>query len=206
VSRKIKSTEKEIEEEDKKYIAYEKQWKEAKKTTLKLSNIVKNLEKKKAKKKAGKTTKSISKKKKEIKKQLNKAQANLLKAKNDEKEAYKRKKDTYAAIGKLVEKWENAMKEFYSYAGPFMLRFFKFLDLCKIRRNMKMIKGKEAFNVFKNYEAFSELWQPIEFVKADGQKVSIGSTFYQQRVRKFFCLINDMNHIVGPVTIYLEKM
>jgi len=201
VQKKIEKIEKAVEKADNKYTSYEKQWKEAKKATSKLSNVVKSLEKK-AKKKVGKIKKLVGKNKKEMKKQLTKAKANLVKLKNDEKELYKCKKDAYAEIGELVEKWEKAMKEFHSYAGPFMLRFFKFLDLCKIRRNMKMITGKEAFNVFKNYEAFSKLWEPIEFVKSDGHKVAIGSTFYQKRVKKFFCLINDMNHIVGPVTIF----
>ena len=69
-----------------------------------------------------------------------------------------------------------------------------------------MIKGKEAFNVFKNYEAFSELWALIDFTTPDGRKVSIGSKFYEQRVKKFFCLINDMNHIVGPVTLNMIQV
>ena len=96
------------------------------------------------------------------------------------------------------------MNTFYETPGPFMERFLNFLKLCKIRENLKMIKGVETFEFFRRYDEFSKLWTPIIFTDDSGRKISIGSNLYRSRVKKFFRMLYEMNQIVGPVT-YISK-
>ena len=96
------------------------------------------------------------------------------------------------------------MKSFYEEPGPFMGRFLNFLKLCKIRENLKMIKGDEAYEFFRRYDEFSQLWTPIIFTDDSGRTISIGSNLYRSRVKKFFRMLYEMNEIVEPVTqIYI---
>ena len=189
--KKLEVLEKKIEKSDSDYTTLDARWRGKKKVVKKLEKEVKALKKKHS---AGAKVK-LALRKRELK-----AEKNL------EKDLKSEKDKLYVAIGELVHDWEETMKIFYDTPGPFMSRFFNFLKLCKIRKNLKMIKGVEAFEFFRRYDEFSQLWSPIIFTNDSGKKISIGSEFYSHRVKKFFCKLNEMNQIVGPVTCNYVKI